>query len=117
MQFRHIWECEGARLTAVAIRHKIHNSTKTAWNCLKSTQNDGLFRTWEAGSLTSLDLPLAGKHKPLSERQGEESAIGKRPTGGDIDNEDLLAPARGAVNGVLLSLIIWGLIAVTWSVF
>ena len=59
--------------------------------------------------MTSLDLPLAGKHKPLSERQGEESAIGKRPTGGDIDNEDLLAPARGAVNGVLLSLIIWGL--------
>jgi hypothetical protein len=66
--------------------------------------------------LVSLDHPVARKNKPLSEKQGEESATGKRPTVGDIDDEDVLAPARGAVNGVLLSLIIWGLIAVTWSV-
>ena len=34
----------------------------------------------------------------------------------DLDGDDLLAPARGAVNGVLLGLPIWGLIAVGWWV-
>jgi hypothetical protein len=28
--------------------------------------------------------------------------------------DDLLAPARGAVNGVLLGLFFWSLIAMTW---
>jgi hypothetical protein len=111
-----IWEREEARLTVVANCQKIHNSTNTAWNSLKCTQKNGLFRTWEAGSLVSLDHPAARKNTPLSDKQGEESAMGRRLTVGDIDDEDLLAPARGAVNGVLLSLIIWVPIAVTWLV-
>ena len=66
--------------------------------------------------MVSLDLPLARKHKLLTEKPGKDSATSKRSTVGGIDDEDLLAPARGAINGVLLSLIIWALIAVTWLV-
>lgn len=67
--------------------------------------------------MVSLDLPVARKDKPLSEKQGEESATGKRLAVGNIDDEDHLAPARGAVNGVLLGFMIWVPIAVTWLVF
>jgi len=66
--------------------------------------------------LVSLDLPLARKHKLLTEKPGKDSATRKRTIVGGIEDEDLLAPARGAINGVLLSLIIWALIAVTWLV-
>lgn len=114
---RDIWEREEARLTAVANHHKNHNSTNTAWNSRKSTQKNGVFRTWEAESLVSQNHPVAWKNKPLGEKQGEESATSRRLAVGDIDDEDLLAPARGAVNGVLLSLIIWVPIAVTWLVY
>ena len=31
-----------------------------------------------------------------------------------LQGDDLLAPARGAVNGVLLGLLFWSLIAMTW---
>ena len=66
--------------------------------------------------MVSLDLPLARKHKLLTEEPGRDSATSKRSTVRGIDDEDLLAPARGAINGVLLSLIFWVLIAVTWLV-
>ena len=66
--------------------------------------------------MVSQDLPLARKHKPLSEKPSEESASSRWSTDGDIGNEDPLAAARGVINGVLLSLIIWVLIAVTWLV-
>ena len=66
--------------------------------------------------MVSLDLPFARKHKLLTEKPGKDSATIKRSAVGRIDDEDLLAPARGAINGVLLSLIIWAPIAVIWLV-
>ena len=66
--------------------------------------------------MISLDVPLARKQELPAEKHDEESAINDRPTVSDIDDDDLLATARGVMNGVLLGLIMWILIAMTWLV-
>ena len=64
--------------------------------------------------MVNLSIPVPRNAKLLSKRQSEESVIGTSSTVANLDDDDLLALARGAVNGVMLSMIIWGLIAVAW---
>ena len=66
--------------------------------------------------MVNLSIPVARNDNFLSEKQSEESATGTRSIIANFDDDDPLAPARGAVNGVFLSLIIWGLITVAWWV-
>ena len=66
--------------------------------------------------MVNLSFPVARNDRLPSERQRAESTTGTSSMVADLDGGDLLAPARGAVNGVLLGLPIWGLIAVGWWV-
>ena len=66
--------------------------------------------------MVNLSFPVARNDRLLSERQRAESATDTSSMIADLEGDDLLAPARGAVNGVLLGLTIWGLIAMGWWV-
>ena len=50
--------------------------------------------------MASRDHPIARQGKPLSEKHGEEAAMGNNST-------DVLSAARGAMIGIGLCLIIW----------
>ena len=51
--------------------------------------------------MISLAHPTARTDKPFSKKHGESAIYC------DVDDEDVMAQARGAVNGLVLSLVIW----------
>lgn len=66
--------------------------------------------------MVSQYIPVTATKMSLTETRSDESATDKTSTVEYIDYEDPLAAARGVVNGVLLSVIIWVLIAMIWLV-